>query len=204
MTCETIESWENGSRKHYGTPNQLFVKPVVRVNGSFDTIPDGHRIAACFVEQTDLFQGMAVPRSSLSDGMDMAVLAVPAGAIVGGTRISAQLGGAIMATAAAGTISVILQVRTSAAVANLTLFTENCINGSKVCIVDVSSYLDASTNSLCSIMTLNLNGTITSTVLGTIAFNPALDSQIVLAAIASTTANSQQFAGTYGSIAKVN
>lgn len=204
MTCETIESWENGSRKHYGTPNQLFVKPVVRVNGSFDTIPDGHRIAACFVEQTELFQGMAAPRSSLADDADMVVLAVPAGAIVGGTRISAQLGGAITATAAAGTVSVALQVRDSAGtmVNSLTLFTEACINGSKVGIVDISSYFDATANVLRSIMTMNLNGTITNTVLATLAFNPALDRQIALVATASTTANSQQFAGTYGSIAK--
>lgn len=206
MTCETIESWENGSRKHYGTPNQLFVKPVVRVNGSFDTIPDGHRIAACFVEQTDLFQGMAAPRSSLTDGEDMVVLAVPAGAIVGGTRISMQLGGAITATAAVGTVSVVLQVRDSIGtmVNSFTLFTEACVNGSKVVIVDISSYFDATANMLRSIMTLNLNGTITQTVFATPAFNPALDHQIALVATASTTANSQQFAGTYGSIAKAS
>lgn len=206
MTCETIESWENGSRKHYGTPNQLFVKPVVRVNGSFDTVPDGYRIAACFVERTDLFQGMVAPRSSLADGADMVVLAVPAGAIVGGARISAQLGGAITATAPAGTVSVALQVRDSAGtmVDSLTLFTEACIDGSKVGIVDISSYFDANINVLRSIMTMNLNGTITNTVLATIAFNPALDRQIALVATASAATDLRQFNATYGSIAKVN
>jgi len=205
MACDTISSWQNNSRAHYGVPNTQFVKPLARINGQPGEIPDGYKIPLCFLESASLFQAMA-GTPTLSDGGTAVSLDVPAGSVVGGSRFRADIGGSMNALAAAGNYLLVLTSTnnaTSVAVTR-TIMTVAVAIAAKVVAATINMYYDASAGLLRIQAETQVDAATSIVTLGALAFDPAVDNTLSLDVSFSVTANSQNMAATYASIGTVN
>ena len=211
MTCETIESWENGSRKHYGTPNQLFVKPVVRVNGGFDTIPDGHKIPLCYLERAELYQsGLAVTTVNTTAVTVPLELQIPAGEVKGGERFT----GVFAVSAAAVTSStnmITMAVRVTDAAGTVVAGTVNLIvnvhpafGSVRQFIAHLDMYYDAVAGALKIAYQTRADATYATTVGGSIPFDPTVASRIQFTVQNSSVALGEAPLVNFGTLGRVN
>ena len=211
MTCETIESWENGSRKHYGTPNQLFVKPVVRVNGSFDTIPDGHKIPLCYLERAELYQsGLAVTTVNTTAVTVPLELQIPAKEVKGGERFTGVFA-VSAAPVASSTNTITMSVRVTDAAGTVIAGTVSLMTiahpvsgGVRQFIAHLDMYYDAAAGALKIASQTRADATYSTNIGGGIPFDPAVASRIQFTVQNSSVALSEAPLVTFGTLGRVN
>ena len=211
MTCETIESWENGSRKHYGTPNQLFVKPVVRVNGSFDTAPDGHKIPLCYLERAELYQSGLATTTFNATGIGVAVeLQIPADAVKGGERFTGVFA-MVTPPVASSTNTITVAVRVTDAAGTVIAGTVTLITnaqptsgGVRQLVAHLDMYYDAVAGAIKLVSQTRTDATYATTPGGSIPFDPTVANRIQITVQNSSVALGESQVASFGTLGRVN
>lgn len=211
MTCETIPMWENNSRAHYGVPNYQFVKPMARINGQPNEIPDGYKIPLCFLERAELFQsGLTTTVGNTVAPIVPVELYIPAGAVKGGERFTAALSASVPVQAGS-TDTFTLGIRVTDAAGTVTPSPVSAVTlawptsgGTRQIIVQADFYYDAVAGALKFITNTRSDTTYATTVGGSIPFDPAVIQRVQLFGSHANVALSESATFTFGTIGRVN
>jgi hypothetical protein len=211
MTCETISSWENNSRAHYGVPNTQFVKPLARINGQPGEIPDGYKIPRCFLERAELYQsGLAVTNVNTTAVTVPLELQIPAKEVKGGERFTGVF--AVSALPVASSTNIItMSVRVTDAAGTVVAGTVNLIinahpvsGGVRQFIAHLDMYYDAVAGALKIAGQTRADATYVTFIGGSIPFDPAVASRIQFTVQNSSVALSEAPLVTFGTLGRVN
>lgn len=211
MSCDTVAMWQNSSRKHFGTPSNMFVKPTVRINGSVADIPDAYKIPLCYLERAELFQsGSAVANVATAALTVVNELVIPANTVKGGERFRGGL--STSASPVAGSTNVVtLSVRVTdaagavvAGTVTLVALTHPTSAPARQAVAMLDFYYDAALASL-RIMSSTRNDSVYATTPGgSIPFDPTVGQRIQFCVQNSSIANSEVAIITFATLGRTN
>lgn len=206
-----LEYWNNSSQPHYGVPNSRVVIPLVRTNGQPGDIPGGFKIPSCFLESNTLYQSAPlVAISGTTAFVPIAELYVPAGRLLGGERIRANVAfSAPITPSSVDTVTLRIQVANAGAIVTegpvtILTMTVPVATAVKLANAELDMYYNVLTGQLNVFATTRSDATYASGVLAPLAFSNTADQRIQIGIVQSSTAQNEVITFTYASIGLVN